>query len=105
MPKINTWDLAVETVEKKGEHTYRLGRAEPIEVSGTLPPILYNKETQKVYSKGGEVVEVDMPYGFAVKAEPWDFAPIGTSEGDQKSKIQARRARALIRYAENEAED
>jgi hypothetical protein len=99
--KIQTFDLALESVEKDGS-TYRLGRARPLGVSGSLPPVEYDTETQTVWSVGGKKIDVDMPYSFFGADRPWAFGPRSSAEANEKARIQERRARALIRHAESE---
>jgi len=99
--KIQTYDLALEYVEKEGS-VWRLGRTSPLGVSGSLPPVEYDSKTQTVWSHGGKKVEVSMRYGPSFADRPWAFGPRSSAEADEKARIQWSRARALIQHAESE---
>lgn len=101
MPKINTWGVAAEQVERSGDK-YILPRAVPIETCGSVPTLVYDAEEETIWSVGGRKYDVDADPRLPVIEHdrwgyPWSFGE-GT-DAHERARIQRRRAYALIEYA------
>jgi hypothetical protein len=95
--QIHTTEGALERVTTRNGNLH-LGSAQ---INGhSLPPILYNPGDETVFSQGGKKVDLSTYRNADLfRGEVWKFGPLGTAAAHEKSQLQTKRARALIRHA------